>query len=235
MGMNKLLAMKRVLAVMIVLFYTRTLWAQAPPEADNPTFKPAQTLTVSDILIPSSCAVNGTVVIDALIVEEGKPKALEVRRDIDCLTQIAMDAVKDWTFSPATVKDKPVASRIAVAVTFCPIGSTADSLATGTLKSQSDEAIQAEFQPPEPLHGKFPVYPMDATTFGTVVLEVNVNAKGEAGTVKVLRDLPPFTSHSQDAAGDWNFIAATDNGDPISTKVVMAFVFPPLPPSNNTF
>ncbi len=235
MGMKKPLAVTRVLVVMMVFFYVRTLSAQTPPDADHPAFKPAQTLTVSDILIPSSCNTNGTVVIDALVVEEGKPKELEVRRDIDCLTQIAMDAVKDWTFSPATVKGRPVASRIAVAITFCPVGSMADPLTAGTLKSQSEEAIQAEFQPPEVLHGRFPIYPMDATAFGTVVLEVNLSTKGEAGDVKVLQDLPPFTSHSRDVVGDWRFMAATDNGNSIPSKVILAFVFPPLPPSNNTF
>lgn len=227
--------MKQWLLVLMAFGCARTLMAQTPADPEKPLFQPAQTISVSDVAMPAACIANGTVVLDALITEEGKPQAVEVRRDIDCLTGLAMDAVKEWKFSPATVKGNAVASRIAVAVTVCPAGSMAAPLSVGTLKPQSDAAIQAEFQPPEVLHGKFPIYPMDATAFGTVVLELSLNAKGEAGDVNVLQDLPPFTSHAKDVVGDWRFIAATDNGNPIPSKVVLVFVFRPLPTTNNSF
>jgi len=225
--------MKRLLFVLIVFACTQTLTAQTPAETDKPVFQSAQINSIGDIAVPSTSNASGTVVLDALVTDEGKPQSVEVRREIPGLTELAVDAVKDWKFSPAKFGDKAVVTRIAVAVTFCPSGSLADQVPLPALKAQSDAAIQAEFQPAEVLRGKFPINPVDATAFGAVVLEVNLSAKGEAGDVKVLQDLPPFTSHAQAVVGDWRFMAATDNGHPIPSKIVLAFVFKPLTFSND--
>jgi outer membrane biosynthesis protein TonB len=217
----------------MVIAYTLALTGQTIPETEKPLFQPAQIISVTDIAMPADCTADGAVVLNALITEDGKPREVEVRRDIPCLTKLALDAVKEWKFSPAMVNGRSVNSRIAVAVTFCPAGSMADPLSVGSLKPQSDAAIQAEFQPAEVLRGKFPIYPMDAAAFGAVVLEVSLNMKGDAGEVRVLQDLPPFTSHAKDVVGDWRFMAATDNGNPIPSKIVLAFVSRPLTSDND--
>jgi hypothetical protein len=225
--------MKRLLLVLMLfgcalLGFARGVIAQTPPETESPHFQAAQTISVTDVTIPTNCLVSGTVVIDALITEEGKPQEVEVRRDIPCLTELALDAVKEWKFTPAKVGENAVASRIAVAVTFSPQRVLTDPIPLPALKPQSDAAIQAEFQPAEVTRAKIPAYPIDAAVDGTVVLEVNLNAQGEPGDVKVLQDLPPFTSHTQAVVADWRFMAATDNGNPIPSKIVLAFVFRPL-------
>ena len=234
--------MKRLLLVLMLvgcalLCFANGVTAQTPPEPEPLHFQPPQTISVTEIAIPKGCLVNGTVVLDALITEEGKPQEIEIRRDIPCIAAPAVEAVENWKFSPAMVKGRAVASRIMVAVTFCPVGAMADPISAGTLKPQTDAAVQAEFQPAEVLHGKYPLYPVDATAFGTVVLEATLTARAEVENVKVVRDLPPFTTHTRDAVGEWRFMAATDNGSPIASKVVLAFVFLPMPqpyiPSNN--
>lgn len=224
--------MKRLLLVLMVLTSARVPLAQTPPEPEEPLYQPAQTISVTDITLPGPCIADGTVVLNALITKEGKPQEIEVRRDIECLTGLAVDAVKEWKFSPAMVKGKAVASKIAVAVTVCPGGVMGDPITMGTLKTQNESAIQLEFQPPEILHGKLPIYPTDAIVAGNVVLEISLSAKGQPADVKVLQDLPPFTSHALAALGSWSFMPATDNGNPIPSKLVLAFVFRPLFPSN---
>src|SRR5580704_1647980 len=174
-------SVNRILLFLTVFVCTLALTAQTAPETDRPVIYPAQSVSVSDIAIPSMGTASGTVVLDALITDEGKPQTVEVRREIPGLTELAVDAVKDWKFSPARFGDKVIASRIAVAVTFCPTGWQSDQIPLSALKPQSDAAIQAEFQPAEILRARFPIYPVDATAFGAVVLEVSLNAKGEAG------------------------------------------------------
>jgi TonB family protein len=225
--------MKHLLLFLMVSVCTLSVMAQSPSETDKPSFHPAQTISVGDVPVPSNSTASGTVVLNALITEDGKPQSVEVRREIPGLTELAVDAVKEWKFSPAKVGDKVIASRIAVAVTFCPAGSQADQVPLPPLKPQSDAAIQAEFQPAEVLRGKLPINPVDATAFGAVVLEVSLSAKGEAVEAKVERDLAPFTSHAQAVVGDWRFMAATDNGNPVPSKIVLAFVFPPITATNN--
>jgi hypothetical protein len=218
--------MKRSLPLFMLIAIGAPLMAQTTADSDQPQFQPAEIVSSHEVAIYTTCTAFGTVVLDALITQEGKPQEVEVRRDIPCRTAQAVDAVQDWKFSPAMVKGKAVASRIMVAVTFCPAGSMEDPISVGTLKSQTDAAIQAEFQPAEVLHGKYPLYPMDATAFGTVVLEASLTAKAEIGDMKVVQDLPPFTAHARETVGEWRFMAATDNGNPVPSRIVLAFVFP---------
>jgi hypothetical protein len=135
----------RILLVLTVFVCTLALTAQTAPDTNKPVFYPAQSVSISDIAIPSMSTASGTVVLDALITDEGKPQAIEVRREIPGLTELAVDAVKDWKFSPARFGDKVISSRIAVAVTFCPTGWQTDQIPLPALKPQSDAAIQAEF------------------------------------------------------------------------------------------
>jgi outer membrane biosynthesis protein TonB len=94
-----------------------------------------------------------------------------------------------------------------------------------TLVPQSEAAIQASFQPAEVLRVAFPKYPSTTVAIGTVVLEITLSETGKAGEVKVLRDIPPLTEEAKAAVGDWQFMAATLNGDPVRSKIVLAFVF----------
>jgi TonB-like protein len=217
--------MWRFLLTVMVIASTPTLTAQTDSESNKSPFHPAETISVTDITVP--VAGNGTVVLNAVISDKGEVQKVEVRRDIDVLTPLAVQAVRDWKFSPATLDGKAVTSRMPVAVTFRPPGSAAP-VPHPTLMPQSDAAIQAEFQPAEVTRAGFPRYPATTVVAGAVVLEVTVTQKGEAEDIKVLRDLPPLTDEAKDVVGNFRFMAATFNGRPIQSKIVLAFVSQPL-------
>ncbi|MFZ0963644.1 MAG: energy transducer TonB [Terriglobia bacterium] len=223
--------MRRLLLATMLLASALALAAQTEtPEEEKPSFRPAETLSVSNITYPLTSVVYGTVVLDVLITEAGKIQRVEVRRDIPSLTQPAVSAVKEWEFSPATLEEKAISSRMPVAVTFCPPAPYADPVPLPPLLPQSQEAIQAEFQPAEVLHAVFPLPKYPATTLlaGAAVLEVTLSAKGEAEEVKVLRDLPPLTAPAQAVVKDWRFMPAAFNGKPVPSKTVIVFVAGPL-------
>jgi TonB family protein len=220
--------MWRMLLAVMVLGSAHVLTAQTVTLRAKPPFQPAKTLSANDITVPILCAANGTVVLDALITETGKVQGVEVRRDIACLTQHAVRAVEDWRFSPATVAGKSVRSRMPVAVVYCPAGWFAGPVPLPALIPQSEAAIQAELQPAEVTRTAFPKYPDNTVVAGAVVLEVTLSEKGEAEEVKVLRDLPPLTAEAEAVVGDWRFTAATFNGSPIRSKIVLAFVSRPI-------
>ncbi|MGD0222745.1 MAG: energy transducer TonB [Terriglobia bacterium] len=217
--------MWRLLLVIAVLANTLALAAQTEAESDKSPFHPAETASVTDITVP--VAGNGTVVLDALITDKGEVQKVELRRDIASLTPLVVQAVQDWKFSPATLDGKAVASRMPVAVTFRPPGSAAP-VPLPALTPQSDAAIQAEFQPAEVTRAVFPRYPDTTVVAGAVVLEVTLSEKGEAENVKVLRDLPPLTDEAKAVVGSFRFMAATFNGKPVGSKIVLAFVSQPL-------
>ncbi len=92
--------MKKLLFVLMFAGCAQSLAAQSEPPAAKPLFHAAEALAVSDIALPIHCTVSGTVVLEAVITEEGPPQSVEVRRDTACLTDQAVDAVKTWKFSP---------------------------------------------------------------------------------------------------------------------------------------
>jgi hypothetical protein len=154
---------------------------------------------------------------------------VEVRRDIPSLTEPAVSAVEGWTFSPASLEGRAMASRVPVAVTYRPALWYTDPVPLPALIPQTEAAIQAEFQPAVVTHSAFPRYPADAVIAGSVVLEVTLSAKGKVeGEAKVLRDLPPLTEQAKAVVADWRFMPAAYNGKPVDSKIVMAFVFRPL-------
>jgi hypothetical protein len=218
-------AMKRLLLAMMVLGSAHALTAQTVTPEVKPRFQPAETLSVTDITLPIPCAEIGTVVLDALITESGEVQKVEVRRDSPCLTQIAVHAAEDWKFSPATLAGKAIASRMPVAVTFRPSSRLAAAVPLPPLIPQSEEAIQAEFQPAVVIRATFPNYPDETVAIGTVVLEATLSAAGKGGEIKVLRDIPLLTEEAKAAVGDWRFMPATFNGNPVRSKIVLAFVF----------
>jgi hypothetical protein len=215
----------KLLLALLVFSSPRSLPAQSEPVKQESPFRPAETLSVTDITVP--IAGNGTVVLNALIIEAGKPRKVEVRRDIANLTPLAVQAVEDWKFSPATLAGKPIVSRMPVAVTFRPPGFAA-AVPLPPLIPQSGAAIQAEFQPAELTRAAFPGYPATTVVAGAVVLEVTLNEKGEVEEVKVLRDLPPLTEQAKVTLAEFRFMAAAFNGSPVRSKIVVAFVSQPF-------
>lgn len=211
--------------MMVVFAGALPLTAQSETASERFPYHPAETISATDITVP--VAGNGTVVLDALLNDKGEVQKIELRRDIPLLTPLAVQAVQEWKFSPATRDGKAFASRMPVAVTFRPPGSAAP-VPLPALIPQSYAAIQAEFQAAQVTRAVFPRYPDTTVVAGAVVLEVTLSEKGEAENVKVLRDLPPLTDEAKAVVGSFQFMAATFNGKPIPSKIVLAFVSQPL-------
>ena len=62
--------------------------------------------------------VEGTVEIDILIGELGEVAQAEVRKSYSGLDEAALACVRQWTFTPAMRKGKPVAIIASAPVTF---------------------------------------------------------------------------------------------------------------------
>ena len=215
--------------ILALMVFGNVCAGTAQNEPLRPAFQPAEPRSVADIQPYDRCVETGTVVLNVVINETGKVQEVEVRRNIPCLTQVAVQAVKEWVFSPAMLAGKPIASRMPVAVTFESQRSAPNPFPLPKLIPQTAAAVQAEFQPAEVTRAGFPPFhPGYTLAMRAVVLEVTLSVKGEAEEIKVLRDLPPFTAPAKAVVGDWRFTPATFNGHPIRSKVLLAFVSPLL-------
>jgi hypothetical protein len=63
-----------------------------------------------------------------------------------------------------------------------------------------------------------------------VVLEATLSAAGKIKDVKVIQDVPNATADAKASLEGWRFMAATLNGHPVTSKIVLVFVF--RPPAN---
>jgi protein TonB len=63
--------------------------------------------------------IQGTVLLSMIVTAEGTVRDPQVTRSLDKdLDKNAVECVKKWKFEPATKDGKPVASRVAVEVSF---------------------------------------------------------------------------------------------------------------------
>jgi protein TonB len=74
----------------------------------NPTYPP----------IAQSARVQGVVIIEAVIGPNGKVQDARVLRSIPLLDQAALDAVKQWEFTPTLLNNTPVPVIMTVTVQF---------------------------------------------------------------------------------------------------------------------
>jgi protein TonB len=103
-----------------------TLPIPAPPVAKKPVRTggdirpPAKTKHVAPIYPPIARqnGVQGTVILEAIISEEGLVRDLRVLRSLPLLDNAAMDAVRQWQFTPTLLNGQAVPVLMTVTVTF---------------------------------------------------------------------------------------------------------------------
>jgi protein TonB len=68
--------------------------------------------------IARSARVQGTVILEAVIGESGKVRDVRVLRSIPLLDAAAIDAVRQWEFTPTLLNGQPVPVAMTVTVAF---------------------------------------------------------------------------------------------------------------------
>jgi protein TonB len=102
---------------------------QAPPPPPAPTApvrvggnikQPTKTRDQKPVYPPiaQSARVQGVVIIEAVIGPDGRVKEAKVLRSIPLLDQAALDAVKQWQFTPTLLNGVPVPVIMTVTVNF---------------------------------------------------------------------------------------------------------------------
>jgi protein TonB len=68
--------------------------------------------------IAQTAKVQGVVIIEATIGKDGSVKDAKILRSVALLDQAALDAVKQWKFSPTLLNGVPVEVLMTVTVNF---------------------------------------------------------------------------------------------------------------------
>jgi protein TonB len=65
-----------------------------------------------------SANIQGTVILEAIVDEDGRVESLKVLRSVPVLDKSALDAVRQWRYSPVILNGRPEKFILTVAVTF---------------------------------------------------------------------------------------------------------------------
>jgi protein TonB len=92
----------------------------APVRVGGNIRPPTKTKDIRPVYPPiaQSARVQGVVIIEATIGADGKVKDAKVLRSIPLLDQAAVDAVKQWVFTPTLLNGVPVPVIMTVTVNF---------------------------------------------------------------------------------------------------------------------
>jgi len=108
------------------------------------------------------------------------------------------------------------------------------SLLAGLALAQKKEAPTKEpvFHAAQASATAEPQYPNNSVAQGTVVLELTIGPEGDLETVTVVRPLASLTEEAEKAVRKWTFRAATLDGKPMRSTMMVSFTFRTIiPPS----
>lgn len=228
--------LSRVIAVVVASMLSAGFYPtyQAPLHESNSVFESAELVSAKDIPYPVQSIAIGTLVLEATVSESGNVEDVRPIREIQSLTDVAIESVKSWDFKPASLNGRPIRSRTAVAVTFNPAAAPVTNVPLPPLSSNQHSSGPARLQP-EPvavIAATFPQYPTNSVTAGTVVLRVRVDKSGNAESTTAVRRIPSLTSQCIRAVKEWKFKPAEIRGRPTPSSIALAFVLRP-PQSRN--
>jgi len=220
---------KRILNVsngVLLLTMLVAAWALTSEAKEPAHFVPASVSTAGDIPYPASGLDAGVVTLSVDLDKTGRVIAVTILRDISSVSGPAAAAVRSWTYTPATRDGKPVPSTLTINIVYDPGFLGADNIPLPPPSQvQPISTKDPAFFPPQLNTATFAPYPAKAKAQGAVVLNVTLDTNGNAAQVATLRDVPPLTASATGALKNWNFSAATYEGNPIQSHMVVAFVF----------
>jgi hypothetical protein len=94
---------------------------EAREDSADPDYAPAGIVSAAYPGYPANSATFGSVIIQVTVGTEGKIESTKVLREMSepgPFTALATDALGKWQFQAATLRGKPVASKVAIAFVF---------------------------------------------------------------------------------------------------------------------
>jgi TonB family protein len=207
------------------------LW---PSTVTQQTYVSPEVTSAADAYIPYQIVTDGLFVLGIGLSDEGKIQRIEPLRDPGSMLGAAKTSLRAWKFQPASEYGEPRASRLTVAFLYRPASYSGlqavppKGFVPVVPPDQSDNG--SEYVPVGILSFDYPKYPVNSVAWGSVVLQLTVDNKGDVKDVNLLHGMAVFNNFALDALKKWHFRAATLRGKPVTSKIVVAFIFQ-TPPS----
>jgi len=193
---------------------TISLLAQADIE-------PARFRSGAAPVVPVMMTAGGDVIVSLAVSSGGAVTDVDVLRSTPPFTDAVVRAVRTWRFTPALdAERKPTESRVLVDAVARP-----PTLNSPTVGTPPVNVGPPDPRMPYPAQAQPPLYPINARTEGTVIVETRLDATGHVVDATVVRSKPPFDSAAVDAARGWVFVPPTAPNAAMSPYAYLVFVF----------
>jgi Gram-negative bacterial TonB protein C-terminal len=211
--------------ILLALVLVASVAARSQPQ--QPAFVPPHAVVASDIEYPIKSVASGLVSLSVGLSSSGHIDHLQPIRDVPSLTAPSVDAVQGWTFTPAMLDGRAVASTISVNVLFNPGNAAFGSARLPDAQSAVGQGNEQEYIPPEVASAVYAVYPMNVVVVvaGPVVFDVRVGKSGKMISASRIYTTPSLTTPALSALKKWRFTPGRFRGSPVVADTVVAFVF----------
>jgi TonB family protein len=178
--------------------------------------------------------IQGTVKLTVIINEEGLVYEIRNNPDNDpILEEAAIDAVKEWKYSPTLLNGMPVPVMATVTVTFqlreTPPPAQAQNFPSGVTVWRRDAIrISGDVQESKLIRRMEPIYPelaLKARVQGKVVLGITVDEEGSVTDVNMVTGHPLLNQAAIDAVRQWKYSPTFLNGAPVPVIATVSVVF----------
>ena len=172
---------------------------------------------------------GGEVLLEVTVGADGSVTRIKPLRATATFTEALTAAVSGWEFAPALQRapdapadadPTPVESTIVVAGFFRP-----PSLMEPTFGEPIQTVGASSSGAPAVLETAMPPYPPVALNPGTVLAQIDIDARGSVET-RIVRAMPPFDAVVTDTLRSWRFAPARGAGGALPSRVYAFFDFP---------
>lgn len=195
--------------------------------------------------------VSGIVILEAIVGTDGRVAEAKVIRSIAQLDEAALDAVRQWKYTPTTLNGQPVPVIMTVTVNFT-MATGGSNIAAGSGMSDNSfaaghplaeptaapepiflngrEAIRigGNIKAPERTHYAAPAYPQaaqDARVQGVVIVEAVIDENGSVAQTKVLRSVALLDEAALEAVSKWKYTPTYLNGSAVPVVMTVTINF----------
>ena len=193
-----------------------------------------------------AAGVQGVVIIEAVIGEDGAVKEARVLRPAPMLDAAAVDAVLRWKYTPTLLNGQPVPIIMTVTVTFTlprageenrsgqttqveqPVSAQPEKFVTASGIEMVPVRVGGDIKEPKKIKHVPPQYPEQAQTAkvqGVVILEAVIDTDGKVKNLKLIRSAPGLDDAAATAVKQWEYTPTLVNGVavPVIMTVTMTF------------
>ncbi len=188
--------------------------------------------------VAKNARVSGIVLLEVDVNEAGIVSNLRIIRGHPLLDQAAMDAVRQWRYSPTLINGAAIPVRTTVAVTFTLSETGAATASAAKFVKPAEVPAQVSGVEPRRVGGNVqdaklirkvdPVYPelaRRAKVSGIVMLEANINEAGEVTSVRIIRGHPLLDQAAVEAVKQWRYEPTYVNGVAVPVVATQTVIF----------